>query len=67
MFAFVVWVFLSNRLPVIISLMLLTGVDLESHGTGYLLERMFKEGLVSKEEALTKRRKADWRFREDDY
>lgn len=45
-------------------------VQAESHGTGYLLGRMFQEGLISKEEAVrkvTEMRKAGWRLSEDDY
>jgi predicted nucleic acid-binding protein len=45
-------------------------VQVESHGTGYLLGRMFQEGLISKEEAVrkvTEMRKAGWRLSEDDY
>lgn len=47
-----------------------TLVQVESHGTGYLLGRMFQEGLISKEEAarkVTEMRKAGWRLSEDDY
>jgi predicted nucleic acid-binding protein len=45
-------------------------VQVESHGTGYLLGRMFQEGLISKEEVVrkvTEMRKAGWRLSEDDY
>ena len=45
-------------------------VQVESHGTGYLLGRMFQEGQVSKEEAVkkvTEMRKAGWHLSEDDY
>jgi predicted nucleic acid-binding protein len=45
-------------------------IQVESHGTGYLLGRMFQEGLISKEEAVgkvTEMRKAGWRLSEDDY
>ncbi len=45
-------------------------VQVESHGTGYLLGRMLHEGLISKEEAVRKvveMRKAGWRLSEDDY
>lgn len=42
----------------------------ELHGTGYLLGRMYREGHISKEEAMTKvgeMRRAGWRLGEDDY
>ena len=42
----------------------------ELHGTGYLLGRMYREGHISKEEAMTKvgeMRRAGWRLSEDDY
>ncbi len=45
-------------------------IQVESHGTGYLLGRMFQEGLISKEDAaskVTEMRKAGWRLSEDDY
>ncbi len=45
-------------------------VQIESHGTGYLLGRMLQEDLISKEEAVRKvveMRKAGWRLSEDDY
>lgn len=45
-------------------------VQVESHGTGYLLGRLLRENLISKEEAIRKvieMRKAGWRLSEDDY
>jgi predicted nucleic acid-binding protein len=45
-------------------------IQVESHGTGYLLGRMFQEGLISKQEAVrkvTEMRKTGWRLSEDDY
>ena len=45
-------------------------IQVESHGTGYLLGRMLQEGLITKEQAARKvaeMRKAGWRLSEDDY
>lgn len=45
-------------------------IHVELHGTGYLIGRMYREGHISKEEAVTKvrgMRKAGWRLSEDDY
>ena len=45
-------------------------IGAESHGTGYLLGRMFQRGQISKEEAVrkvTEMRRAGWRLSEDDY
>lgn len=45
-------------------------VDVELHGTGYLLGRMYRDGYMSKQEAATKlseMRRAGWRLSEDDY
>jgi predicted nucleic acid-binding protein len=45
-------------------------MQVECHGTGYLLGRMYQEGEVPKDEAirkLTEMRRAGWRLSEDDY
>jgi predicted nucleic acid-binding protein len=45
-------------------------IHVELHGTGYLLGRMYQQGLISKEEAVKKVREmrgAGWRLNEDDY
>ena len=45
-------------------------MQLECHGTGYLLGRMYQEGEIPKDEAirkLTEMRRAGWRLSEDDY
>ena len=45
-------------------------MQVECHGTGYLLGRMYQEGQISREEAirkLTEMRRAGWRLSEDDY
>lgn len=45
-------------------------MQVECHGTGYLLGRMYQEGHISRDEAirkLTEMRRAGWRLSEDDY
>ncbi len=45
-------------------------LQVECHGTGYLLGRMYQEGEITKDEAirkLTEMRRAGWRLSEDDY
>ena len=45
-------------------------IHVDLHGTGYLLGRMYQQGLISKQEAITKVRQmhgAGWRLNEDDY
>lgn len=45
-------------------------MQVECHGTGYLLGRMYQEGSLSKKVAMrkvTEMRKAGWRLSEDDY
>ncbi len=45
-------------------------MQVECHGTGYLLGRMYQEGEVPRDEAirkLTEMRRAGWRLSEDDY
>ena len=45
-------------------------MHVECHGTGYLLGRMYQEGQISRDEAITKlteMRRAGWRLSEDDY
>jgi len=45
-------------------------MQVECHGTGYLLGRMYQEGEIPRDEAtrkLTEMRRAGWRLSEDDY
>lgn len=45
-------------------------IQVELHGTGYMLGSMYQAGLISKEEAIRKvseMRRARWRLSEDDY
>ncbi len=45
-------------------------MQVECHGTGYLLGRMYQEGEMRRDEAvgkLTEMRRAGWRLSEDDY
>jgi predicted nucleic acid-binding protein len=45
-------------------------MQIECHGTGYLLGRMYQEGEIPRDEAirkLTEMRRAGWRLSEDDY
>ena len=45
-------------------------MQVECHGTGYLLGRMYQKGEMRREEAigkLTEMRRAGWRLSEDDY